>query len=256
MLCRYLYLQRRSLPRNLDIVFWPVMDLLVWGYVTLYLQRSASSLAEIVGFFITAMIFWDLLYRSQQAVSLGIMEDVWTRNLINTLITPLRLWEWMAATFLYGLCKGVVVTSLLAVVAYALYGFELMRYGWWLGWFTLELLWFGWAVGVMTAGLLLRYGYAAEALIWGIPFLIQPFSAVFYPVDVLPRWGQAFAAIFPSTYVFEGMRRVLTEHTLDARLLWASTGLNLLYMLAGAAVFRWLLNASRATGRLARIGVE
>ena len=256
MVCRYTYLQRRSLPRNLNIIFWPVMELLVWGYVTRYLQRAAEPLAGVIIFLIGAMIFWDLLYRSQQAVSLGIMEDVWTRNLINTLITPLRLWEWMASTFLYGLIKGIVVTVLLAVLAYCLYDFELLRYGWWLGWFALELFWFGWAVGVMTAGLLLRYGYAAEALIWGIPFLIQPFSAVFYPVEVLPAWGRALAAIFPSTYVFEGMRRILTQHALDLRLLFMSTLLNLVYALLGVLTFRALYASSRASGRLARIGTE
>src|SRR5437870_2956768 len=92
MLCRYTYLQRRSLPRTLNIFFWPVMELLVWGYVTLYLQRAAVPLSNVIVFLIGAMIFWDLLYRSQQAVSLGVMEEVWTRNIINTLITPLRLW--------------------------------------------------------------------------------------------------------------------------------------------------------------------
>ena len=256
MLCRYTYLQRRSLPRNLNIVFWPVMELLVWGYVTRYLQRAAAPMAHVIVFLIGAMIFWDLLYRSQQAVSLGVMEEVWTKNFINTLITPLRLWEWMTATFLYGLLKGIVVTVLLAALAFWLYDFELWRYGWWLGCFALELLWFGWAMGLMTAGLLFRYGYAAEALIWGIPFLIQPFSAVFYPLDVLPRWGQVFAAIFPSTYIFEGMRSVLIHRTMDWRLLSAATALNLGYMMLGALAFRWLFVSSRASGRLARIGVE
>ena len=256
MLCRYTYLQQRSLARNLNIVFWPVMELLVWGYVTLYLQRTAAPIAHAIVFLIGAMIFWDLLYRAQQAVSLGVMEDVWTRNLINTLITPLRLWEWMAATFLYGLLKGIIVTVLLAVLAHWLYAFDLWRYGWWLGVFALELLVFGWAVGLMTAGLLFRYGYAAEALIWGIPFLIQPFSAVFYPLDVLPRWGQLFAKTMPSTYVFEGMRRIIHDRALDGQLLVAATTLNLLYLLVGALIFRALFLSSRASGRLARIGIE
>ena len=256
MLCRYTYLQRRSLPRTLNMFFWPVMELLVWGYVTLYLQRAAASIANVIVFLIGAMIFWDLLYRSQQAVSLGVMEEVWTRNLINTLITPLRLWEWMVATFLYGLLKGVIVTVLLATLAVWLYHFELWRLGWWLGLFAFEVLIFGWAVGLMTAGLLFRYGYAAEALIWGIPFLIQPFSAVFYPLSVLPSWARAIAHALPSTYVFEGMRSVIQQHTLDWRLLGISTGLNMIYLTVGAVIFRALFVSARATGRLARIGVE
>ena len=256
MLCRYTYLQRRSLPRTLNMFFWPVMELLVWGYVTLYLQRAATSIAGVIVFLIGAMIFWDLLYRSQQAVSLGVMEEVWTRNFINTLITPLRLWEWMVATFLYGLLKGLVVTVLLAMLAVWLYHFELWRLGWWLGLFAFEVLIFGWAVGLMTAGLLFRYGYAAEALIWGIPFLIQPFSAVFYPLSVLPSWAQTIARCLPSTYVFEGMRSVIQQHTLQWSQLGAATGLNALYLLLGALAFRALFIASRASGRLARIGVE
>ena len=256
MLCRYMYLQQRSLARTFNIIFWPVMELLVWGYVTRYLQRVAAPLSNTIIFLIGAMIFWDLLYRSQQAVSLGVMEEVWTRNLINTLITPLRLWEWMTATFLHGFLKGLVVTVLLAVLACWLYAFQLWQYGWWFALFGLELLWFGWAVGVMTAGLLLRYGYAAEALIWGVPFLIQPFSAVFYPLDVLPSWARGFAAIFPSTYVFEGMRSVMLSHAPDPQALLTATGLNIVYMGVGVLLFRWFFVSSRASGRLARIGVE
>ncbi len=256
MFCRYVYLQRRSLPRILGVVFWPVMELLVWGYVTRYLQQVAVPLAPLITFLIGAMICWDLLYRSQQAVSLGVMEDVWTRNLINTLITPLRLWEWMAATFLYGLLRGLIITVLLATLASALYAFHLWSLGWALGLFALELLLFGWALGLMTAGLLFRYGYAAEALIWGIPFLIQPFSAVFYPVTVLPPWARAVAQVLPSTYAFEGMRHVIHQHTLDLELFWRAMGLNGLFLLVAVLVFRALFLSSRASGRLVRLGIE
>src|SRR3990167_3126770 len=89
MLLRYLYLHKRSLPRILEIIFWPVMELLVWGYVTVYFQTMvAGSFSKLIVFLINAMIFWDIVYRSQQAVSISIMEEIWNQNILNILVSP------------------------------------------------------------------------------------------------------------------------------------------------------------------------
>lgn len=254
LILRHLYLYRRSLTRVMEIFFWPLMNLLVWGFVTAYLERLALS--RTVLFLIGAMILWDVLYRSQQAITLSITEEFWVKNIINLFVAPVRISELILATCLVGLLRSAIITLFLAGLAQALYAFDLLAVGPALAPFMLNLLLFGWALGLATMGLILRYGHAAEALIWGIPFLIQPVSAVFYPVDVLPGWLQALAYLLPSTYVFEGMRDVLAGRGLDGTGLALSFGLNLIYLALGGAFFGWMLKLVRSQGLLTRTQME
>lgn len=255
---RYMYLHKRSLPRTLEIFFWPVMELLVWGFVSVYVRSLApNAAANAFVFLINAMIFWDILYRSQQSVSISVIEDVWTGNITNVLVSPLRLVEWIGATFLYGLVKTAFITAILAALAIALYRFNVVSE---LGIYAVplvsQLLLFGWALGIFTAGLVIRYGYAAEALIWGIPFLIQPLSAIYYPLSILPPPLRAVSRCLPSTYVFEGMREVLATHSMPIRAFAIAAALNLVYFALGALFFRFMFERARDTGRLGRLGMD
>ncbi|MES1243842.1 MAG: ABC transporter permease [Acidobacteriota bacterium] len=254
MVLRHLYLYRRSTTRVGEIVFWPVMELLLWGFLTVYLQRMQVPNAAL--FLIGAVIFWDVLYRSQQAVTISITEEIWVRNILNLFIAPVRITEILIATCLVGVLKALAIAAILGVLAWVFYAFNLLVLGPALVPFLVSLLLFGWAVGMCTMGLILRFGQAAEALIWGVPFLIQPVSAVFYPVDVLPRWLQVVAWALPSTYVFEGMRAALRTGRVDLGYLGAALGLNLVYLLLGAAFFGWMLKQVREKGYLARLGME
>ena len=254
---RYAFLHKRSLIRLFDIGFWPVMDLLIWGFMMLYIKEAtAGALAQTIVFLAGTIIAWDIHYRGQQAVTISLMEEVWTRNIINVLIAPLRLIEWVTASFLYGALKVVVITILLALVAKALYAFDLLRIGWTFLPLAASLLIFGWSIGLSTSGLLLRYGYAAEALIWGIPFLLQPFSCVFYPLESLPPWAQIIARMLPSTYAFEGLRQSMRGEPISVEMWTAVIGLNLIYLCAGAGFFALMFRKARATGRLGRLGQD
>lgn len=258
VLMRYLYLHKRSLPRFLELIFWPVMDLLVWGFVTVYIQKVAQDdLSRIVVFLINALIFWDILYRSQQGVTISFMEEIWHQNMINMLVSPLRLWEWLTATYLYGMLKTVVITCILAVIAAFLYHFHLIdSLGFALLPLVANLLLFGWTLGTFTSALLIRWGYSAEALVWGIPFLFQPISAVFYPLSVLPLWMKPLALSLPSTYVFEGMRFALNTGTIPWQHTLTALGLNLFYFLLGTLFFQKMFQAARESGRLVRLGMD
>ena len=257
MFQRYVFLHRRSLVRSFDVFFWPVMDLLVWGFLAVYIQQEAlGPLAGLIVFLIGAMIGWDLHYRGQQAVTISLMEEIWTRNVVNVLIAPIRVWEWIAASFLYGTLKVCVVTLVLAVLAQGLYAFELGRLGWAFLPLAGCLLWFGWAGGLLTAGLLVRFGYAAEALILGIPFLIQPYSCVFYPLSTLPTWASLIARWLPTTYVFEALREILAGRPVPWTLWVPAVGLNVLFITAGAACFVVMLHRARLAGSLGRLGQD
>ncbi len=254
LVLRYLYLYRRSVARLMGIVFWPVMDLLVWGFLTTYLQRMVVPGAVL--FLLGAVIFWDIFYSSQQAITLSITEEIWVRNILNIFVAPVRVSELLLATSLVGLLRASASTLVLAGLASLFYSFHLFSIGLALLPFFFSLLLFGWAMGMFTMALILRFGQAAEALIWGIPFLIQPLSAVFYPLRVLPRWLQGVSRLLPSTHVFEGMRSALATGTVDGPSLWAALALNVLYLAAGAAFFAWMLGRVREKGYLSRLGME
>lgn len=258
MFLRYLYVHKRSVSRALEFVFWPVMELLVWGFVSLYIQSYAKDqLSHILTYLLTGMIFWDLLYRSQQGVSLSFMEDIWTHNIINLLISPLRLWEWFVATFLYGFFKTLLITAILSFLAFVFYAFDLIdALGFYLIPMMANLLLFGWVLGIITSALLIRWGHAVEALIWGIPFLIQPLSAIFYPLSILPSWVQLISKCLPSTYVFEGMRLTVQTGEFQQSYFFSSLFLNLIYFVLAGLFYRWLFQKARYQGRLARLGMD
>jgi len=254
MLLRYLYLYRRSAARVMGVVFWPVMDLLVWGFVTAYL-RTAPVPGPVL-FLLGAVIFWDVFYSSAQAMTLSITEDIWGRNILNVFVSPIRVSELMVATSALGCLRALTSAALLSVLSALFYGFRIASLGFSLAPFLASLLLFGWAVGMMTTALILRYGQAAEALIWGVPFLIQPLCAAFYPVSVLPAWLRPIALAIPATHVFEGMREVLAGGAFPAGRLLAAFALNVAYIAAAGAFFAWMLGRVREKGYLARLGLE
>lgn len=257
LILRYVFIYRRSPVRLVEILFWPTMELLVWGYVTLFIQRAGQGeLPQLITFLIGAMIFWDILYRAQQGVTLSFLEDVWARNLLNVFCAPVRLSEYISATFLFGLLRVGVTLIFLTFLAWVLYHFNLFTLGFSLIPFIVNLLIFGLALGMTTTAMIMRYGQGAEALAWGVPFLIQPFAAVFYPVSVLPEGMRAMALAIPCTHVFEGMRDVIRSGTMSWHHLGWAMGLNAIYL--GAAI--WLLtrmfNLARDRGLLGKLGTQ
>lgn len=254
MVARYMYLYRRSLARSGEVFFWPVMELLVWGFLMTYLRRHMLPAAIV--WLLGGLIFWDVLYRSQQAITLSLSEDIWAKNLVNLFIAPISVFELLLATCFMGVIKATITILVLGTLASVLYAFNILTIGAALLPFMLVLLLFGWALGTFTMGLILRFGKAAEALVWGIPFLVQPFSAVFYPVDVLPQPLRAGAYLLPSTYVFEGMRAVIRDGAFDLRTLGIAFGLNLVYLGLGSLFFGLMLRVVRERGHISRLGME
>jgi len=256
LVLRYTFLLRRSVPRILEMFFWPMMDLLVWGFVTMYLIGANPAMPKLFTFLISAMIFWDILYRSAQGVTLSFLEDVWARNLLNIFVAPIRLREFLMATYLVGLLKTTVIVIVLTIMAIVLYQFNLFDLGFALIPFFANLLLMGWAVGMFTTGLILRWGPAAEGLAWGIPFFIQPAAAVFYPLEVLPRWLHPISLSIPATHVFEGMRQVLRGEGVSTEHLVMAFALNGVYLFGAGIFFRAMYRYARKNGLLAKLGSQ
>ncbi len=210
LLIRHLYLYRRSLPRVMDIFYWPVMELLVWGFLSVWLQNT-DFVGEfnMVSVLLGALIFWNFLTQSQKSVSVAFLEDVWERNLLNVFVTPLKPSEFLTSTAILGAVRILLVAIVMGALAALLYSFDVFQFGILIIPFVINLLIFGWTIGVLIIGILLRYGTQAQILAFGLIVLFQPLSAVFYPVSALPSFLQSIALALPSAHVFEGMRAVL-----------------------------------------------
>lgn len=243
---RYFWLYTRHPVRVVELLFWPFMQLLVWGFLTQYLQsQGGGDFPRTITYLIGAIILWDALFRSQQGVAISFLEDVWTRNLLNIFAAPVRTAEYVGAMFLVGFGRVTFTGLILSVIALLAYQFNLYALNLALVPFYLNLLLFGWAMGLLSVSLILRFGHGAESLAWAVPFLIQPVSAVFYPVTALPAWLQSIAHGIPSTHVFEGMRAVIAGQSFPAHHILSAFGLNALYL----SLALWLLHATLTGAR-------
>lgn len=242
----------RSTFRAMDIFFWPLMDLLLWGFLTVYMLRVSSAVPSIITFLIGAIILWNVHYRAQQVVCLSFLEDVWSRNMLNIFTAPIRVSEYIMAAYFMGLLQAVMVMIILSLLAFLMYSFNILVVGLSLGALFVNLLLMGWALGLVTTGCIVRFGPPAEALAWAVPFLLQPVSAVFYPVSVLPGWLQPIALATPSSYVFEGMRQIMSGGGSPEPYLWKALGLNVIYLVVAGLIFNFLFTEARKKGLLAK----
>lgn len=251
---RHMYLYRRSIPRLMEVVYWPLLDLLVWGFITVYLAKFKENLPGFITFFIGALILWDILFRAQQGISVSFLEDVWSKNLLNLFASPLGPAEYIFSLMLVSIAKLVMVSTVMTLLAWLLYSFNIFLLGLSLIPFFLNLIIMGWAIGIITTALILRLGQEAEVLAWALGFLFMPVSAVFYPVSVLPKFLQSIARYVPASHVFEGMREVVTSGSVSiGELIWSSS-LNALYILVAFSFFFWNFSAVKRKGFLVRIG--
>jgi ABC-2 type transport system permease protein len=251
---RHLMLYRRSPQRIMEIVYWPVLDLLLWGFITIYLSQFETLLPRFVTFFLGALILWDILFRAQQGISISFLEEVWSRNLLNLFVSPLRPIEFLSSAMLISIIKVVFSSIATILLAVLIYDFNLFTIGFSLIPFFINLVMMGWAIGIFTTAIILRYGQQAEVLAWGLVLFVQPFSAVFYPVSVLPPVLQKVAQFIPSAHVFEGMRAVVAGGGFPTGpLLWAF-GLNLAYLLLSLRFFYKMFEIVRRRGLLVRVG--
>ena len=255
MMYRHIALYRRSWPRLLELAYWPVLQMSVWGFTASFLaSRSNSSVAVAAGALLGGVLLWEVALRSQMGVAVSFLEEVWSRNLAHVFVSPLRPWEMLAA--LVGMSVLRMLTGVLPAIllAWVLYAFNLFAMGPIVVLFFANLMIMGWWVSLGVLSLILRHGAGAEALAWSVLFGLTPFSAVFYPVSALPAAIRPFALALPSSHVFEGMRAALSDGIVRwDHMAWAF-GLNAVWMVAALAVFSAQFRHARQGGALLNIG--
>lgn len=254
LVTRYLLLYTRNPVRLVELFFWPIVQLLVWGFVTRYLQEQGTgTFPQVITFLIGAIILWDALFRAQQGVAISFLEDVWTRNLLNVFAAPVRMTEYLAATFLVGIMRVSVTGLMLVLIAFFGYAFNLFQFEWALIAFYGNLMVFGWSLGIIATAIILRWGHGAESLAWAIPFMIQPVAAVFYPVSSLPGWLQPISLALPPAHVFEGMRAAIATGRTDWQPLIIAMALNAFYLAVSGVIFAITLRIARKRGLLVKV---
>lgn len=257
LVLRYWFLYTRNGLRAFELFFWPLNHLLVWGFVTRYLVQSGAGGERFpISFLLGGMLLWDVQFRATQGVSISLLEDIWVRNLLNVFVAPIRTAEIVVAYCLVGVIRVGITFPLLIAGAYLMFEFNLLDFQWWLLAFFANLLLFGWGLGLFANALILRWGQSAEGLCWALPFVVQPFSAVFYTVDTLPGWLQPLARLMPVSHVFEGMRAALAGHTDLGPDLAVGTGLNLLWICAAGLTLERVLRVARSKGLITKVGTQ
>jgi ABC-2 type transport system permease protein len=250
MILRYWYLLLSSWPRRLELMYWPILQVITWGFLQSYIAQNAGFFARAGGTLIGAVILWDILFRGQLGFSISFLEEMWARNLGNLMMSPLRPAEFISALMIMSIVRlsiGMIPVTLLAIV---FFGFNLWSMGLALAAFFVNLILTSWAIGIFVAGLLLRNGLGAETMAWTIMFLFLPLTCVYYPVAVLPQWLQYVAWSLPPTYVFEGMRALLIDHVFRTDLMLQALGFNIALFAAAVFAFLKLLASAREQGSL------
>lgn len=254
LVLRHIYLLRSSWPRVLELAYWPTVQMILWGFITLFLASQNGLLQQAPGLLLSAVLLWDVLFRGQLGVSLAFFEELYSRNLGHLFVSPLRPSEMIAALLSVSLLRTLIGVGAAALLAIPLYHFSIFSMGLPLLAFFANLIVMGWAIGLMVAALVLRFGLGAEGLAWAIIFAVAPVSGVYYPLDVLPDWLLPVAYALPSAHVFEGMRAVLLEHVFRADFFWQAVGLNVIYLLLGSWLFLRAFHLARLRGLLLQIG--
>lgn len=256
ILLRQFYLIRGSPARLLPLFVWAAVDIILWGFITRYLNTVTSTGQNFVPTLLGAVLFWDFFTRVMHGVATTFLEDVWSRNFLNLFATPLSITEYLAGLVISSIATSSVGLIVMLVLAILVFGLSFFVYGVALIPFLLVLFSFGIAMGVFAVAIVLRYGPAAEWFVWPIPAIFSPFAAVFYPIATLPPWMQYVSRLLPPSYVFESMRRILAGGPVSwPGLLW-SLSLATLYILLAGWLFSRVYRHAVRTGLIARYSAE
>jgi ABC-2 type transport system permease protein len=223
------------------------VDILLWGLTSFWIL-SQSHIENLPLMLLTGLIFWQITWRGSIDISTSLLQEFWQRNLVNLFSTPLKISEWIAGVLLLSFCKLMITILFGGLIVYLLYSLNIFLIGWAFIPFAISLYIFGWSLSFVSSSLIIRWGNKVEMLAWMIGFLFAPFSAVFYPVSILPEWAKWISWCLPTTYIFEGMRFLLINGSFPVHFYWMSLLLNVPILAASFLLFKCMFEKSRKLG--------
>jgi ABC-2 type transport system permease protein len=252
VIVRHAYESRRNFDRLTDMVWWPVLDIIMWGFFTVYLAHDNRLQPTVVSCLLGAVILWGMFFSFQRDMAVGFIDELWCRNLINLFSTPLTLSEYMTGLIVVCVLKVMVGLIAASAIGWAAYSFNIIP---WLPSFLpymANLLFFALALGIAITGMIFRYTTKIQALAWSFAGLLMPVSCVMYPISSLPKWLQNVAWMMPTAHSFEGMRQVLAGKGFSPQHFWWGAGLNALYFVLAVWFFMWIFEKARSRGLLVK----
>ena len=253
---RQFYLMRGSPVRVLPLFAWVAIDIVLWGFITRYLNSITGSRINFVASLLGAVLMWDFFTRVMQGVTTAFLEDVWSRNFLNFFATPLAISEYVVGLVLTSIVTSLIGLAVMLVLATAVFGLPFFSMGVALVPFLLVLFLFGIALGILASALVLRLGPASEWMVWPLPALISPFVGVFYPLATLPLWMRIIARALPPSYVFEDMRAIVMGRAFTLQPLLVGIALAVLLIVLAAGFFVRVYRYAVRSGLLARYTAE
>jgi ABC-2 type transport system permease protein len=256
VLFREYCLLRGSLSRVIPLFVWVTVDILLWGFITKFLNALVSKGPNFVSIFLGAVLLWDFFIRVMHGVAMTFMEDMWARNFLNLFASPISIHEYLVGLIISGVATSAVGFFFMLFLASAVFRFSFFSYGLALIPVLLVLFLFGIALGIFASGMMLRLGPSAEWFVWPIPAILSPFVGVFYPISVLPAWMRIISHILPPTYVFEGMRAMIMGNAIHTFSLVLGILLALFYKALACFFFFRVYKHALRTGLIARYTAE
>jgi ABC-2 type transport system permease protein len=235
VILRHIFLFKHSFDRLSDVFYWPTLDLVLWGITSAVITQNAPNIPNLMLIILSGVMLWIITWRSQYEISVGLLEELWNKNLLNLFVAPLKFSEWVFSLLILGIMKALISFVFASVVAFLLYATNIYHHGFYLLPFIVLLTISGWWIGFIVAGLIFRYGTRIQTLAWTLVWALAPFSALYFPVSALPEWAQSIAVFVPMSYIFEGAREVIATGSLDPQKLLMSFLLNIVYL--GAALY-------------------
>ena len=251
---RQIYLIKSSFPRILDLIYWPSIQVFLWGFISKFFTISSSYYNNTVGVILTAAILYDFLFRSSISYNMMFLEEVWSRNFTNLFIAPIKISEIIAALTMTAIFRTMIGLGPAVLLAIPLFGVSIFKLGIPLFFLLIALYIFGISLGLLVTAGLLRFGPSFENIAWASLFFLAPLGCIYYPIEILPSFLQIIAKILPLVHIFEEMRNILINQTINNVAILKGLFISLIYFSIGVAIFYTAYFGAKIKGTLINIG--
>jgi len=251
---RHIYLIKGSLPRILDLIYWPTIQIVLWGFISKFFTMHSEYYNHTVGIILSAAILYDFLFRSSISFNMLFLEEIWSRNFTNLFVAPLKISEIITALTTTALLRTLIGVVPAILLATPFFGVSIFNLGPSLILLFLSLYLFGITLGLLVTSGLLRYGPAFENIAWSSLFLLAPLGCVYYPLSILPEWLQTLAKFLPLVYIFEEVRSILVNNIVNYSNIITALKLNLVYFSSAVFIFYLAFYGARKKGTLINMG--
>ncbi len=251
---RHVYLIKGSFPRILDLIYWPTIQIFLWGFISKFFTLTSSYYENTVGIILSAAILYDFLFRSSISYNMMFLEEIWSRNFTNLFIAPIKISEIITALTITAIFRTLIGLLPAALIAIPLFGVSIFKLGIPLIFLMISLYIFGVTLGLLVTAGLLRYGPSFENIAWASLFFLAPLGCIYYPIEILPGFLQGLAKLLPLVHIFEELRNILINNTVNFNTIVISITISIIYFIFGVAIFYLAYFGAKKRGTLVNIG--